>query len=139
MSKGEAAQLSAICIPLSKRGDLKYPIGFEANQGFSQLRRAQADEQAFLPLWMHTSIHRIKSRSTSVRLPDYNPRIPKVWFHRVEAVFNTRRVTLRATLFSFTVQDLRIDATTEVKDLLEAALNEDPHDDLWVAVISRTE
>ncbi|KER20751.1 hypothetical protein T265_15247, partial [Opisthorchis viverrini] len=40
----------------------------------------------------------------SIRLPDYNPRNPRVWFHRVEAVFATRLIASQVTLFSYVVQ-----------------------------------
>nr|AAK07485.1 gag-pol polyprotein [Clonorchis sinensis] len=74
----------------------------------------------------------------SIRLPDYNPRNPRVWFHQVEAVFATRRITSQATRFSYVVQHLPCDVATEVEDLLEDIPKENPYDSLRAAVISRT-
>ncbi|KER21812.1 hypothetical protein T265_09948 [Opisthorchis viverrini] len=73
----------------------------------------------------------------SIRLPDYNPGNPRVWFHQVEAVFATRRITSQATRFSYIVQHLPCDVATRVEDLLEDIPKENPYDALRAAVISR--
>ncbi|KER28562.1 hypothetical protein T265_04610 [Opisthorchis viverrini] len=73
-----------------------------------------------------------------IRLTDYIPRNPRVWFHQVESVFTTRRTTSQATRFSYVVQHLPFDVATEVDDLLKDIPKENPYDALLVAVISRT-
>jgi hypothetical protein len=33
----------------------------------------------------------------TLRLPEFNTRNPRVWFHQVEAVFSTRRITSQSS------------------------------------------
>ncbi|KER33979.1 hypothetical protein T265_00184 [Opisthorchis viverrini] len=86
----------------------------------------------------HFDSAELVENAISIRLPDYNPRNPRVWFHQVEAVFATRRIASQVTRFSYVVQHLPCDVATEVEDLLEDIPKENPYDALRAAVISRT-
>lgn len=76
--------------------------------------------------------------TVSLQLPTYSTLNPRVWFHQIEAVFTTRRITNQSTKFLYVIQSLPGDVAAEVEDLLENIPPENPYDVLRAAIISRT-
>ncbi|KER22069.1 hypothetical protein T265_09756 [Opisthorchis viverrini] len=107
---------SDVCTP----GDqLKRPRGIIVLKNQPTERRGSSC--FFCPVIMETHFDSadLVENANSMRLPDYNQRNPRVWFHQVEAVFTTRRITSQAKQFSYVVQHLPCDVATEMEDLLE--------------------
>ena len=73
----------------------------------------------------------------SLRLPDFNLRNPRVWFHQIDALFVTRRIKSEQTKYLYVIQVLPEDVANEVDDLLENIPPSQPYTILREAILTR--
>ena len=76
--------------------------------------------------------------SAPLRLNLFNVNNPRVWFHQVESVFNTRRITSQRDRFSYVVEALPDSVASEVLDVLDNVPPENPYEVLKSTIIKRT-
>lgn len=73
-----------------------------------------------------------------ISFPTFSVKNPRVWFHQIEAVFHSRRISDERTMYAYVVQSLPTDVAEEVFDILENTPKTDPFTALKTALISRT-
>jgi hypothetical protein len=79
----------------------------------------------------------IQENFITIRLPEFNVRNPRVWFHQVEAIFAARRITSQTTRFSYVVEHLPSNIAVEVVDILKEVPETTPYDAIRTAIIAR--
>ncbi|XP_064479357.1 uncharacterized protein LOC135392581 [Ornithodoros turicata] len=73
-----------------------------------------------------------------IKLPEFWPNDPQVWFTQVEAQFALRNISSQTTRFNYVVAALTPSVATEVRDVLLSPPDEKPYDTLKEQLISRT-
>lgn len=77
--------------------------------------------------------------SVAVKLPQFWPNDPRVWFVQVESEFAIRRVTSQETKYAYVVSALPPETALEVRDiLLKSPKGDTPYDTLKAELIKRT-
>ena len=77
--------------------------------------------------------------AVAVKLPQFWPADPAVWFAQVEAQFSTRTITQQRTRFDHVIAALSPDVAMEVRDLVLHPPEEQAYDKLKEQLIKRTE
>lgn len=73
-----------------------------------------------------------------LRLPQFWPSDPLLWFAQVEAQFATARITGQLTKFHHIIAILSPEIATEVRDIILAPPPENPYDTLKAELVRRT-
>jgi len=73
-----------------------------------------------------------------VNLPTYGINNPRLWFARVEALFDCRRITSQSSRYSHIVAHLPDEVASEIADLIYNRPVTNPYDALKEALITRT-
>ncbi|XP_064465344.1 uncharacterized protein LOC135376811 [Ornithodoros turicata] len=76
--------------------------------------------------------------SVSIRLPEFWPADPLVWFAQVEVQFATHRITSEVAKFNYVLLALPPPTAIEVRDIILQRPKENPYDKLKMALINRT-
>ncbi|XP_064469864.1 uncharacterized protein LOC135384596 [Ornithodoros turicata] len=76
--------------------------------------------------------------SVNIRLPEFWPADPLVWFAQVEAQFATHRITSQGAKFNYVLLALPPPTAIEVRDIILQRPEENPYDKLKMALINRT-
>ena len=74
----------------------------------------------------------------TIILPDYGMNNPRLWFARVENVFDCRRITSQGSRYSHVVAHLPDEIASEIADLIYDRPAVNPYDTLKEALITRT-
>lgn len=74
----------------------------------------------------------------TVKLPPYGINNPKLWFARVEAVFDCRRITSQTSRYSHIVAYLPDEVASEIPDLIYNRPPLNPYNAIKEALIART-
>ena len=77
--------------------------------------------------------------SLHVKLPNFWPADPLVWFAQVESLFATRNITRQATRFHHVISSLSPEIAAEVRDIIISPPSDDPYDHLKSQLIQRTQ
>lgn len=73
-----------------------------------------------------------------LRLPQFWPSDPLLWFAQVEAQFSTAKITGQLTKFHQVIAVLSPEVATEVRDLILTPPNQNPYDTLKAELVRRT-
>lgn len=76
--------------------------------------------------------------SVNVRLPEFWPADPLVWFAQVEAQFATHRIASQVAKFNYVLFALPPPTAMEVRDIILQRPEDNPYDKLKMALINRT-
>jgi hypothetical protein len=104
-------------------GDPYY--GFSENNPFLSMLAAVDESQNNVPAV--ASQQQQQSVETRVKLPDFWPHAPGIWFARAELRFETSNVVSERQRFAYTVDALPYDTLCHVVDLVEAPPAEQPY------------
>ena len=77
--------------------------------------------------------------AVAVKLPQFWPADPAVWFAQVEVQFATRQITQQRTRFDYVIAALSPDVAIEVRDLVLHPPEEQAYDKLKEQLIKHTE
>ena len=76
--------------------------------------------------------------AVSVKLPEYWPLDPDIWFMQVEAQFSTKGITAELTKYNYIVAALQPEIAQEVRDILSSIPSSKPYETLKAELIKRT-
>lgn len=76
--------------------------------------------------------------SVSIKLPQFWPTDPTVWFLQVEAKFNTREVTSQKTMFNYVIASQSPEIAFEIRDILIRSPTDAPYDNLKAELMKQT-
>lgn len=77
--------------------------------------------------------------ATELKLPNFWPKNPRVWFTQVEARFDLRRITSQSTKYLHVVAALPPEIADAIDDILISPAPNDQYDNLKKAVLERLE
>lgn len=75
--------------------------------------------------------------SLRVELPVYSPSV-QIWFAQLDAIFQARHITTQQTKFTYILEKIPAEVTSEVSDTLLRPPTDKPYDILKDAILSRT-
>lgn len=76
--------------------------------------------------------------SINLKLPEFRPADPTVWFAQVEAQFANKKITGQVPKFNFVVASLPPNIAMEVRDIILKRPTDSPYDKLRTELINRT-
>ena len=80
----------------------------------------------------------IASSTINIRLPQFWPADPAIWFAQVEATYTTKKLTSQKSRFDFVVASLSPEVATEVRNLVLHPPGTNAYDTLKETLIKRT-
>ena len=93
---------------------------------------SEGEEHADPPVGTPTTL-----AAVSVKLPQFWPADPEVWFAQVEAQFTCRGITAQKTKFYHVISSFNPEVAMEVRDLLLKPPNDRPYDVLKSQLVKR--